>query len=499
MEKLKKFWSILGIALCFSLAGLGGTKKLGNVNNEGSPSAEESPSSQSVSSGSAPINYGRFSTNRTLVKDEFKKNFNFKNDDLYLFAFKVGQGNFVLLRHQKDVVIVDAGIDNQNRKIPSLEKIFEGANVRYVFLTHPHVDHWSFFRDLKKNYKAYKKYFEKIPKASYMLCGKKESWDIYFNANKQEKKWFANSLLGKLSEVSYLSENPIPFDWEDITIKIFCTVCNIPNKNYANQLSPFIKIEYASKSILCTGDCEGINFDLLFRRSVSLDPIIYYSNDENVKKKGKELKKNFKKHVSGDVESGFAEKYFKFYSDYRKRGMPSLKNLYSLYGFNDQETLMHQLITIEQARNAIKTSDIVVLPHHGTCTENSQRLLGYFCGQKEHKQLFIVSSDPNGRDGLPKASTIEMAPAVPEIFHHPFLYCRYENTPGRSKNSNPQKFQVQLKITKKPILLTEAAENDFQCVKITANREIKIWNGKEKKWYPFNQNSKTNENHSDTP
>ena len=81
-----------------------------------------------------------------------------------------------------------------------------------------------------------------------------------------------------------------------------------------------------------------------------------------------------------------------------------------------------------------------------------------------------------------------MAPAVPEIFHHPFLYCR--DNLGK---------QVQLQITKKPILLTEAAENDFQCVKITANREIKIWNGKEKKWYPFNQNSKTNENHSDTP
>ena len=157
---------------------------------------------------------------------------------------------------------------------------------------------------------------------------------------------------------------------------------------------------------------------------------------------------------------------------------------------------MQRLINIERARDAIKTSDIVVLPHHGTCTENSQRLLGYFCGRKEHKQLFIVSSDPKGRDGLPKASTIEMAPAEPKIFQHPFLYCRYENTPGKSKNDNPKKFQVQLKITKKPILVTEAAENDFQCVKITSKGTIKIWDGKEKKWEPFNQATKTNENNS---
>jgi beta-lactamase superfamily II metal-dependent hydrolase len=98
-------------------------------------------------------------------------------------------------------------------------------------------------------------------------------------------------------------------------------------------------------------------------------------------------------------------------------------------------------------RDLFKDSQIIFLPHHGTNTKNSQNILGFFAGRIEPR-AFVVSSSPFGNNQLPKASTLDMAPAMPKHLPHPFLYCR---------DFIPSVGAPQLKETTKPIYLTGAA------------------------------------------
>ncbi|MDR1982562.1 MAG: MBL fold metallo-hydrolase [Holosporaceae bacterium] len=109
--------------------------------------------------------------------------------------------------------------------------------------------------------------------------------------------------------------------------------------------------------------------------------------------------------------------------------------------------LTNRLVRTLAMRGLFKDSQIVFLPHHGTNTNNSQSFLGLFAPiDKPH--IFIVSSSPFGRDQLPKASTLEMAPPYPQHPPHWFLY---------SRDFLESRGQPQLKLTMKPIYLTGAA------------------------------------------
>ena len=109
--------------------------------------------------------------------------------------------------------------------------------------------------------------------------------------------------------------------------------------------------------------------------------------------------------------------------------------------------LMRQLVHTLAIRKLFKDSQIIFIPHHGTQTKNSQNFLGLFAGM-DAAHTFIVSSSPFGKDGLPKASTLEMAPVHPMHPLHYFMYRRdFMDEPG----------QAQLKLTSKPIYMTGAA------------------------------------------
>lgn len=112
-----------------------------------------------------------------------------------------------------------------------------------------------------------------------------------------------------------------------------------------------------------------------------------------------------------------------------------------------------------------ESSQLIVLPHHGTNTENSQRFLGYFSGISG-KRTFVISSSPFGGDNLPKRSTLEMGPLTPIHPMHPFLYGRDDYKKGTNK-------RVSMKITMKPIYVTGAAPGGVYCFKISERFEDK--------------------------
>ena len=141
------------------------------------------------------------------------------------------------------------------------------------------------------------------------------------------------------------------------------------------------------------------------------------------------------------------------------RFLASLKDKFLSHFTYNAKDIVASLVHILAIRKIFKASDVIYLPHHGSNTNCSQNFLGLFAGLNK-KHLFIVSSSPFGKDQLPKASTFEMAPSAPEMFAHPFLYCRdYTNSRGKA----------QFVMTKKPIFLTGAAPGGVIAVKFTGS------------------------------
>jgi beta-lactamase superfamily II metal-dependent hydrolase len=85
---------------------------------------------------------------------------NVNDGNLYIVAFNVGQANFIILKKENRVVIVDAGMQKgfQPEFTGKLDNLLSGATVEAVFITHPHLDHFSLIGgcniDLLKLYKA---------------------------------------------------------------------------------------------------------------------------------------------------------------------------------------------------------------------------------------------------------------------------------------------------------------------------------------------------------
>ena len=69
-------------------------------------------------------------------------------DAIYLFAFNVGQGNFILLRHKETVILVDAGSKNKDDRSLLLKDhvkaCLNGAEIKAVIITHTDDDHYNY-------------------------------------------------------------------------------------------------------------------------------------------------------------------------------------------------------------------------------------------------------------------------------------------------------------------------------------------------------------------
>ena len=102
---------------------------------------------------------GEASSNLTKrIKKRLKSAQNKYMEALHVFIFKVGQGNFCMIKKGKNVIVVDAGsYSMQNSEVFNFEEIkdifllcLSNAKIKAVIITHADVDHYNFLKSLEQ-------------------------------------------------------------------------------------------------------------------------------------------------------------------------------------------------------------------------------------------------------------------------------------------------------------------------------------------------------------
>lgn len=212
------------------------------------------------------------------------------NDDLNVFVFNVGQGNFVILRYNKNLVIIDAGniagiADNPQTDFESyyndheyvLNAIINEAQLKAVIITHPDADHYNYipgFVDMLKNKNQQKDFnaccffVSKNDKKNYNCLKEGENVDeaiksnikkavVITTANFVEQSKILNELLFNESDKNrILVLNPIEMKKGE----------NLGN----NDFSLVVKVSFNdTQSILFTGDATGKTLDSIWQSDKS--------------------------------------------------------------------------------------------------------------------------------------------------------------------------------------------------------------------------------------
>ncbi len=501
------------------------------------------------------------------------------NDELAIYAFNVGQANFVALTKNNKAVIVDAGFQDKRHTPQACYNILQGHSIEAIYITHPHADHYSFIFPHTTNTKTATAYLSKLfdlGNTLFLLGGAEADWDTGFVMNIRN---YSYAFLNHRNDTRIFLDNVI--------FRVFGTA-PVAHREDKNKLSLLLQVQYANKKALFLGDAEGDSISRLFLRSYNIGQFSYFFDGEckaQIDSATNQLNSYITKYITNnfcgsvvfdDAFVRFAESYCKLYQDINNIFGKSILDISHAYALNEYDTndtlknlFLGQFIDVAQSsheaminfiddvidfiayllqkysnyysgvishlescdiqdtnalytslRNAaengedscraflnifieeiqeqaqndneflsslkdeflshftynakdivaslvhilairkiFKASDVIYLPHHGSNTNCSQNFLGLFAGSNR-KHLFIVSSSPFGKDQLPKASTFEMASSAPEMFAHPFLYCRdYTNSRGKA----------QFVMTKKPIFLTGAAPGGVIAVKFTGS------------------------------
>ena len=124
-----------------------------------------------------------------------------------------------------------------------------------------------------------------------------------------------------------------------------------------------------------------------------------------------------------------------------------------------EKTIFVDYLNTLVKRKLFECSNLIILPHHGTNTNCSQRFLGYFVGLPGER-AFIVCSSPFESKCLPKRSTLEMAPIKPTHPAHLFSFCQDNEINN-----------VCMQPTTKPIYVTGMAPGGAYCFKISERPE----------------------------
>ncbi len=345
----------------------------------------------------------------------------FDNDKLNIFTFNVGQGNYILARNGSEIIIIDAGMnkgiteDTFNRIIlPKIVSVVQGTKLKSIFVTHPHVDHYSQILNLMNIITENGGSID--DNMQIYLGGPYEIW---------HRGSPYNNFLSKLDEdkynISYITHFTEPenvnqftiFSNEEIKFQfILPNKCPSPkwiNDNLinANEFSFLLKISYRNPlcSFLFTGDAEGIN----------ITNIIGEIDQSRLVQAFLALLPSSKREIHEDVANFLIEQ-----------------------NHGKDEDLLFRI-----NRASLNGIGTVFIPHHGTDTANSQRVVEYLLDRQLPPASFIVNSVVVPKDNLPHRSTFEI---IPRDILHPAHYIVYHN--GDSKR---------IKLTKKRLYVTETA------------------------------------------
>ena len=215
------------------------------------------------------------------LADSLKENI--QDDDLNVFICNIGQGNFVILRYNKKLVIIDAGNiiatpKSDKAKImfedyyPThkevFDEIFKGAELKVVIITHPDADHYNYLPDI----------FQLLKNKSLQKDFSKCSFFVSKNDEKNYKCLKSDELIGaRIKNATIITQKNFKDANQNISNLLFnkegscISFLNpIEGKNLENNdLSLIVKVIYNGQSILFTGDATDKTLDAIWQKSKS--------------------------------------------------------------------------------------------------------------------------------------------------------------------------------------------------------------------------------------
>lgn len=211
----------------------------------------------------------------SVVLDEKKRKFietikaqDFDAPILYMFAFNVGQGNFILLRCQKTAILVDAGSSSKTNCSSYIQGIFEAclgnAEIKAIIITHPDSDHYNYLQEswVKKHFSG--------DVTAYIGCSPKEIKTVLgdcpvgnvFSCMPQEKideQWY--DCIKKVYTSYEEMETSLNSLVKDCSFTFLRPTRSPLNLTTTNSYSLVFRLTYCKCSILFTGDATGDPLD----------------------------------------------------------------------------------------------------------------------------------------------------------------------------------------------------------------------------------------------
>lgn len=201
----------------------------------------------------------------------------FSKGVIYLFAFNVGQGNFILLRHAETAILVDAGSkDKDDLRSSKLEErvkaCLEGAKIEAVIITHTDDDHYNYLGEdwlksfLRKGAPLYVGgTFEKAKKIIERLGV--DSSQLHSRVPGQ---FWRNS--SKTSALNEDIEKQLNAFIPECVFEFLSSPVELIHPDKTNPQSLVFLLTYGGRSILFTGDATGETLDCCLHGETPLPP-----------------------------------------------------------------------------------------------------------------------------------------------------------------------------------------------------------------------------------
>lgn len=211
----------------------------------------------------------------SAVLDEKQREFiekiktqDFDEPILYMFAFNVGQGNFILLRCQKTAILVDAGSSSKTNCSSYIQELFEAclgnAEIKAIIITHPDSDHYNYLQEgwVKSHFsKDVTAYIGCSPEKVKTVLGDCRVGNVFSRVPKEkiDEQWYNRT------EKTYSSYTEIETGLNGLVKNCLFTFLRptrgLLDRSVTNSYSLVFRLTYCGRSILFTGDATGDPLD----------------------------------------------------------------------------------------------------------------------------------------------------------------------------------------------------------------------------------------------
>jgi hypothetical protein len=341
--------------------------------------------------------------------------------NLHVFAFDVGEGNCIILRCGNDTVIIDAGAGNSpffdvgSYILPKIISLIRGTNLKAIFVTHPHGDHYSLIKSL-------------VSEVGYAT----QPPEVYLGGTEASWKSFGPDILSSLgglhitfvTDRNSVNNEHIPdflqnTEFSFVLPKVYKCTGN------PNQCSFFLRIDHnynAKCSFLFTGDAYKSNFD----------------------------------GIIGAVHNSAHARLLHNAID------PKYRTSFTLQRDTEPDEFF------KRNRRMLQGVGVLFHPHHGSDSNGSQDIPSYLLGLKNPPAACVISSFVERSDHNPPGSSIRM---VPKNVAHPLHTVTFWRGGKRGDSTASKDF----KFTDRRIYVTEAAPGGAYWFRSTGD-DIELFN-----------------------